>query len=194
VKVLPCIAGIVNPTNPKCNFVLIIHSVQKLLNTSRIEASLYITAPNKGQHLHSWYARLLASGFPGKMMVMYVHEESLMTVICKGKTIQGTWEVFVSRLEQLLRRFHFPGTFIKNELSQAEGYTVSRTNSRSVLSFMNQMVFELDFECRGFKSYEDISPEILEDRMMDRLYQFGRKFHDYRTPLQFWQRKIGLEG
>lgn|GEM_PF-5729969 len=47
--------------------MLIIHSVQKLLNTSRLEGSLYITQPNENQLLHSWYARLLASGFPGKI-------------------------------------------------------------------------------------------------------------------------------
>jgi hypothetical protein len=72
--------------------MLIIHSVRKLLNTSRLEASFYVTKPAQGQYLHSWYAGLFSSGFPGKMMVMYVHEPSLMVIICKGKTIQGAWE------------------------------------------------------------------------------------------------------
>ncbi|HKZ66783.1 MAG TPA: hypothetical protein VJ111_10525 [Chitinophagaceae bacterium] len=54
--------------------MLIIHAVQKLLYTSRIKASLYVTQPGDGQLLHSWYARLLPSGFPGKLLVMYVHD------------------------------------------------------------------------------------------------------------------------
>ena len=65
-----------------------------------------------------------------------------MVVICKGKTIQGTWEAFLNRLEQLLSRFQFRTSFIKNELAQAEGYTVSKTKSKSMLSIMNQIVFE----------------------------------------------------
>ena len=174
--------------------MLIIHSVQKLLNTSGLEASLYITQPNQGQYLHSWYARLLSSGFPGKMMVMYIHEPSLMAVICKGKTIQGTWGPFLERLELLLVRYKFPDTFIRNELFQAKGYTVSKTNSKSLLSFMNQMVLELEYGGRMAEDYDSISLDFLEDRLMDRLYQCGRRLRDYRTPLKYWQQEIGLPG
>jgi hypothetical protein len=173
--------------------VLIIHAVQKLLNTSNLKASLFITAPNQGQYLHDWYARLLPSGFPGKMMVMYVHNPSLMAVICKGKTIQGTWENFIIRLEQILRRFSFPEAIIKNELMQADGYIVSRTDSRSILGFMNQMVFELGYCCDRFDSYDAISLDILEDSIMSRLYQCGKNLSDYRTALQFWAQEIKLE-
>jgi hypothetical protein len=173
-------------------FLLIIHSVQKLLNTSWAKASLYITQPNQGQHLHSWYARLLSSGFPDKMMVMYVHEPSLMVVICKGKTIQGTWEPFLNRLERLLLRIQFPKDFIKSELSQAEGYTVSRTKSKSMFSFMNQMIFELEYDCGRFQHFDDISLDWLEDRMIDRPHQSRNKINEYGTPLRYWQREIGL--
>jgi hypothetical protein len=172
--------------------VLIIHSVQKLLNTSRLEASLYISQPTQGQQLHSWYARLLSSGFPGKMMVMYVHEPSLMVVICKGKTIQGTWETFLKRLQHLLMRYEFPETFIQMELSQTERYTVSKTNSRSVLSHMNQIVFELEYVGRMAENYDHISLDSLEDGLMSRPYQCGKHLHDYRTPLQYWQEEIQL--
>jgi hypothetical protein len=166
--------------------------VQKLLNTSRLAVPLYITEPGQSQCLHSWYARLLSSGFAGKMMVMYVHEPSLMCVICKGKTIQGTWEQFLERLEGLLKRFNFPNAFIKNELLQAEGYVVSKTNSKSILGFMNQMVPDLEYHCRKFENYTAISLNFLEERMMDHLYQYGKTFHDCRTPLQYWQQEIGL--
>lgn len=80
-------------------------------------------------------------------MVMYVHEPSLTVILCKGKTIQGTWKPFIDRLRQLLLRFQFSDDFITTELVWAEGYTVSRTNSKSMLSFMNQIVFELEYEC-----------------------------------------------
>jgi hypothetical protein len=172
--------------------VLIIHSVKKLLTASRIPSTLYVSKADEGQKLHSWYARFLSSGFAGKVMVMYVHEPSLMAIVCKGKTIQGTMEQFPRRLKGLLTRFHFPDNFISNELALAGGYVVSKTDSKSLLSFMNQMVFELEMECSRYDSYEAISLDALEDRMMDRLYQFGRRLHDYRTPLNYWQQETGL--
>ena len=125
-------------------------------------------------------------------MVMYVHEPSLMVVICKGKTIQGTWMTFRNNLEQLLLRFQFPASFIKNELSQAEGYTVSKTNSKSMLSFMNQLVFELEYDCRRFPNFDSISLDWLEDRMMDRPHQSGKRQTDYLTPLEYWRREVGI--
>jgi len=125
-------------------------------------------------------------------MVMYVHEPPLMSVICKGKTIQGTWNDFQTRLKSLLLKYNFPEKFIYDELMLAEGYTVSKTNSRSVLAFMNQMAFELEYLCRLAEGYDAISVDELEDAMMDRLYQFGKRMHDYRTPLKYWQQEIGL--
>jgi hypothetical protein len=172
--------------------VLIIHSVKKLITASRLSPALYISKGDEGQKLHSWYARLLNSGFPGRAMVMYVHEPSLMAVICKGKTIQGTMQQMPLRLESLLERFHFPESFIRHELGLADGYVVSKTNSKSLLSFMNQMVYELEFECSRFSGFEAIKLDLLEDKMMERLYQYGRKWHDYRTPLKYWQAEAGL--
>jgi uncharacterized protein DUF6933 len=172
--------------------VLIIHAVQKLLNTSRLEASLYVSQPDPGQYLHSWYARLLATCFRGKMMVMYLHEPSLTVILCKGKAIQGTWKPFIDRLRQLLFRFQFPVAFITTELAFAKDYTVSRTNSKSMLSFMNQIVFELEYECGPFENFDDIEWDAIENRMMDRLHQVGKVGGDYLTPLKYWRQEIGL--
>lgn len=126
------------------------------------------------------------------MMVMYVHEPSLMVVICKGKTIQGTWPDFRVRLEQLLSRFRFPATFIKDELAYADEYIVSKTGSRSMLAFMNRIVFELSYQCSQFPDYDSISLTRLEDWLMDRLHQTGKKQGDYSSPLKYWQREIGF--
>ena len=57
---------------------------------------------------------------------------------------------------------------------------------------MNQMAFELEYECRTAEEYDAIHIDDLEDRMMDRIYQFEKRFHEYRTPLQYWKQEIGL--
>lgn len=172
--------------------MIIIHAVQKLLNTSRLNAALYISEPGKEQHLHSWYARLFATGFPGKLLVMYVHEPSLMMILCHGKTIQGTWNPFRERLRHLLQRFHFADSFIEKEMGQMEGYIVSRTNNKSTLARMNQMVYQLEYHCGRVGSYDAIPLALWEDGMMGYLYQYGKSYRDCRTPLDYWKQTPGL--
>ena len=168
--------------------MLIIHAVQKLLNTSRIQTGQYITKPADGQLMHSWYARLFSSTFPGKLMVMYVHKPSLLTVVCRGKTIKGTWPEFIERLPALLQRYHFPAAFIETEMKEANGYVVAKTNSRSMLAHMNQMIFQLEFDCSRFDSYESILLVLLEDRMMDNLYQKGK--NGFTTAKDYWKENL----
>ena len=165
--------------------MLIIHAVKKLLNTSKIETGQYITKPAEGQLLHSWYAGLFSSTFPGKLMVMYVHEPSMLTVVCKGKTVKTTWPQFKERLPALLQRYHFSQAFIEAEMTEAGGYVVAKTNSRSMLGRMNQMPYQLEYDCSRFKTYEAISLVILENRMMDMLYGIGG--NKYTSPIRYWQ-------
>src|SRR5438105_4793013 len=104
---------------------IIIHAVQKLLNTSRTKAGLFVTAPSEGQELHLWYARLVLTTFAGKLFVMYVHDPSLMLVLTKGKTLTGTSPEFHIRLEHLLRRSHFEADFIEREMPMVkDGYVI----------------------------------------------------------------------
>jgi hypothetical protein len=165
--------------------MLILHAVKKLLNTSNIETRQYITKAAEGQLLHSWYAGVFSSTFPGKLMVMYVHEPSMLTIVCRGKTIKTTWPQFQQRLPVLLHRYHFAPAFIEAEMQEAVGYVVAKTNSRSMLGRMNQMVYQLEFDCSRFETYEAISPDVLEDRMMDMLYGISRG--KYISPIRYWQ-------
>lgn len=166
---------------------IIIHAVQKLLNTSRLKAAQYISQPGKDQFLHSWYARLLSTGLPGKLLVMYIHEPSLLTVICRGKTIGGTWDEFCKRLPALLARFEFPATFIQSEMAQTDSYIVAKTNSKSMLSYMNQMVMMLENGAERYAAYDRSLQDEMEDTMMDYMYSTGNKQNPYTTPEDYWK-------
>ncbi|OQP57937.1 hypothetical protein A3860_39670 [Niastella vici] len=167
--------------------MLIIRATQKLLNTSRLTASLHISQATEGQMLHSWYCSLLSTGFTGKLMVMYVHEPSLLSIICRGKTISGTWEEFKHRLPLLLKKFDFQSSFIESETGLADKYVVSKTNSRSMLAYINQMKIHLEIHSSRFDTYENISQDLLEESMMNYLYQTGNKSNSYRTAIEFWK-------
>ena len=169
--------------------MVIIHAVKKLLNTSRISAALHIGKPTDGQHMYSWYATVIATGFAGKMLVMYVHEPSMMAVICRGKTIQTTWPQFRERVAALLHRFEFPEHIITNELREMNGYTVSKTDSRSMLAIINQLKEDVAWYIEQSDiPYAFFPLEVWEDRMMKRLHAAGRKPNDYTTPIDYWRK------
>jgi hypothetical protein len=170
--------------------MLILHAVQKLLNTSHIKPALYISEPSKNQEMHSWYVRLLATGFTGKLITMYVHEPSLLLVLCKGKTIQTTLPQFYTRLESLLTRFGFTKDFIAKELSLIkEGYIVSKTNSKSMLARINQMVLNLEINCSKYLSYNLIDLDEIEDAYINWLTLDTSPTYNCRATLDYWKEK-----
>jgi len=166
---------------------VILHAVQKLLNTSRLEAVQYISEPDQGQLLHSWYARLIKTGFSGKLLVMYVHEPSLLTVICKGKTIGKTWDEFVNRLPALLRKIGFSEHLIQSEMSFMNNYIVAKTSSKAILGHMNDMIVMLEYQCKRYPSYESISEDELENNMTQYLYGTRNKGLHYITSVGYWK-------
>lgn len=164
-----------------------IYATQKLLNTSRLAAPLHITEPGAGQTLHSWYATIQPTGFAGKMLVAYFHEPSLLTIVCRGKTIKGTWDEFTQRLPGLLQRHGFEASFISRETALANEYVVSKTNSRRMLGYMNDMKAQLEFMCSKFARYEDIDLDPMETTMMGWPYMNPAKRSRYITPMQYWK-------
>jgi hypothetical protein len=151
--------------------MIIIHAVQKLQNTSRLKAPLYVSEASSSQILHSWYARLVTTGFPGKMLVMYMHDPSGLTVLVHGKTIQSTHFFFKERLFRLMQRLGFSATFIEQELKfQEEGYVVGKTDSKSMISRMNQINYIIEYRCTQSPSYEMIPLSWMEEQIADYLY------------------------
>lgn len=151
--------------------MIIIHAVQKLLNTSRLKAPLYVSEASPTQVLHRWYARLVSTGFTGKLLVMYMHDPSGLTVLVHGKSIQSTHFYFKERLLKLMGRLGFSQEFIDRELAfQEEGYVVGKTDSRSMLGRMNQMNYVVEYQCSKSASYEEIPLAWMEDQIAEYFY------------------------
>ena len=166
------------------------HATQKLLNTSRIKPVLYLSEASPDQHLYNWYVTIFASGFRGKMLLLYIHEPSLITVVVKGKTIASTIDTFRIQLKQLLHRQQFPKGFIEKEMQSAGNYIVGKTSNKSMLAHINQMVFHVTTYNLRYGSYDEIDVTVHEDIFMDWLYKSkGQK--DYQTPLKYWMKELG---
>ena len=148
--------------------MIILHAVQKLLHTSGLQPAMYISAPSENQHLHAWYAKLLSTGFPGKLLVMYVHQPSLLLVLTRGKSLNTTLPSFFRRLPPLLERNHFRQEFIDSEMELVhEGYVISRTNNRSMLGSMNAITVNIEASCRDAPLYDLINLDAIEDDYLD---------------------------
>jgi hypothetical protein len=126
-------------------------------------------------------------------MVMYVHEPSLLTIICRGKTINGTWEEFRHRLPLLLKKYDFQSSFIDLETGLANEYVVSKTNSRSMLAYISQMKINLEIHCSSMDSYDNISQDLLEESMMSYPYQISNKSNYYRSAIGYWREQKVLQ-
>lgn len=166
------------------------HATKKLLNTCGIDPVLYLSEPAAGQQLHNWYAVLCGSGFPGKMLLLYVHEPSLLTVVVKGRTIASTIDNFRKQLKQLLLRHEFPLAFIGKEMLYADEYIIGKTCNKSMLAHINQMVVQVTTYNLRYASFDEIDTTIHEDTFMDWFYKSkGQK--GYKTALEYWMKKLG---
>ena len=163
------------------------HATQKLLNTSRIDPLLYVSEPAPGQQLHDWYVALCGSGFAGKMLLLYVHEPSLVTVVVKGKTLASTINDFRKQLELLLNRHGFPSEFIAKEMLLSSDYIIGKTNNKSMLGHINQMILQVTSFNLRYTSYSEIDTTAHEDIFTDWLYK-NKGNKDYQTPLGFWKK------
>ena len=174
--------------------MIIVHAVQKLLNISRLKPALFISKPSEGQEMHSWYAKLIATGTAGKFLVMYVHHPSLLLVLTRGKTIGRTIPEFCTRLEALLKRHQFKEHFIQKEMELVkEGYVISKTDSKPMLGSMNAITENIEISCRRFGSYGAIDTGKLEDIYTDWLTRDPSKPRGYRATMDYWKEKNALK-
>lgn len=168
-----------------------LHCTKKLLNTSRLAGPLLNTAKGESQLMHNWYVTLSGSGFAGKFFVVYCHQPSLLTIIVPGKTIKKTFDEFKIRLLNLLTRFEFPKYFINLEMKQTEEFVVGKTNSRTMLAYINEINYHNEWRLKKFSSYDTIDLIVVENMIMDMLYSVkGKK--DYITPTKYWESELNL--
>jgi len=86
-----------------------------------------------------------------------------------------------------MQRYRFGPIFIKREIDEANDLVVAKTDSRSMLSYMNQTIFQLEYDCSKFSTYEDISLNLLEDRMMNHLYCLKEHRHRFTTAKDYFK-------
>lgn len=166
-----------------------LHAVRKLLNTSGIQSRLMVTQKAEGQLMHDWYVTFMGTGFPGKMVMLYFHDPSMMTVITPGKSINTSFPAFPERLERLLQRSGFPADVIQKEIALMDGFAAGKTSDRSLLSSINQAIFYIEWMLHRFDRFEEIDYDWIEDMQMTYIHGLGRR--KYHSAIEYWQGTLG---
>jgi hypothetical protein len=166
-----------------------LHATRKVLNLGKIDGKTMITLQPEDQELQNWYVTIMGSSFRGKMLVLYIHEPSLITIITRGKTIRKTYPEFEIRLKNLLQRFRFPEHFIENELTFLDEMVIGKTTNKSMLGYINQIVYLLDYWVYDNRDYESINLDDLENKMMSHLSS-SKNTSGFITPINFWEKKL----
>jgi hypothetical protein len=164
--------------------MIIVRATQKLLNTQRLKPEIIDKSIVNEIALGEWYANTVTSSFKGKSLVMYVHNPSLITIVVVGKTIKKTFLEFTKRLHNLLTRFSFPASFITKQMSAFDSSTITKTDSRKMLGYMNSITDQLISRMYSYENFEEIDLEEEENILMN--YIHGSVKENYFRPITYW--------
>jgi len=154
---------------------MIIRATAKLLKTSKI-TTVKNSDELKAEWPGEWYSGLVSMGRPGKLAIHFLHYPTMISIIVPGKSLNKALKVLPLRCEALLRRLDFSTLRYKFHLnSEPQIFT---TNSRSMLSHMTQMKFNLEAHLSEAKFDEEIDWERLEDYFTNYLFT---RHNDYTT-------------
>jgi hypothetical protein len=159
-----------------------IRATKKLFNTSRIK-EVKDPSPLIDMLPGEWYASTVSMGIPGRLAIHFLHYPTLISIIIPGKSIHKSLLEFPDHLASLLKRHGFSKMYIKYEVNTAP--EIFTTNSRSILAYMNDMKFTIEYHLA-----RQMQIERIEDIEFENL--FGGKLGegDYITPKEILSRLL----
>jgi len=165
---------------------MIIRATKKLLNISGIKP---LKNPNEseGPLPGEWYAGLVSTGRQWNMLIHFLHSSTQLSILCPGKSLNKALLVFPERLEQLLRRLGYSRLIFQFQVHTKP--EILATNSRSMLAFMNQMKYAIEYRGALTEKLEDINYCEIEDLLNDILLSSGGP-RKYGKPTDILQKLV----
>lgn len=158
---------------------MIVRATKKLLNTSGIDAVKKLDDtgdPFPGE----WYAGLVPTGIPGKMVIHFLHTSTKLSMLCPGKSLNKVLPVFPERLSQLLQRLGFSPLFFQFQ-TQAKT-EIYATDNRSMLGNMIQMKYLIQYHIALAEKFELVDFDGIEDLLSKTIVRTGKKRGEYVIP------------
>lgn len=155
---------------------MIIRGTNKILKTSGIKPvknTDEITSELPGE----WYAGLVSTGKQGKLAIHFLHHPTMLTVLVNGKSLNKALPVFQERAENLIKRLGYGKLLFQYQL-QTEPQ-IFATNSRSMLSHMNQLRYNIEYHLAMAETIEATNWDYIEDVHFNYIFSRNKK---YMTP------------
>ena len=119
-----------------------IRATKKLLSIARIKAVKDL-GPLSDKMPGEWYASIVSMGMPGKLAIHFLHYPTLVSVIIPEKSLNKAVKELPDHLLTLLKRQGFSKMF--SEYQSDTQPEIFSTNSRSILAYMNDMSYNIEY-------------------------------------------------
>jgi len=164
---------------------MIIRATNKLLNISGIKPVKFSDSSTEILP-GNWYAKNVKTGHLGKLVVLFFHNKAKISIICPTKSLNIAIKQLPDRVKKYLTRHRFDSLIDKFDLnSEIQIFT---TDSKSTLSFMNQLSSNIEWHLNNAESLENIDYNKLEDIHSDYLFTIHGKSVKYETTIDILNR------
>lgn len=96
------------------------------------------------------------------MLILYVHSQSKIAILARGKNLLDTQDEFLERFELFLIR-HGIDLEKREKIIPSGNPILLKTNGRSVLGYINNFIAHLDSKFKQYPSFEAIDLSAEED-------------------------------
>lgn len=148
--------------------MILVRCTRRLLKSSPIAAAT--DPPTPASPLGEWYANTVSLPFPGRWVTLYVHAQTLLAVVARGRTLGTTLDGFRHRLPLLLRRLGTPEPWIDARRPELAEVVVAPTANRRILGFMNDMQRSIAFRAEDAGSFVALDLDAVEDELAEKPY------------------------
>jgi len=164
---------------------MIIRATNKLLNISGIKPVKFSDSSTEILP-GTWYAKNVTTRHLGKLVVLFFHNKAKISIICPTKSLNIAIKQLPDRVKKYLTRHRFDSLIDKFDLnSEIQIFT---TDSKSTLSFMNQLSSNIEWHLNNAESLENIDYNKLEDIHSDYLFTIHGKSVKYETTIDILNR------
>ena len=165
---------------------MILRCTSKVLKELGLVKSKLSSVPGNEAPFGEWYVNLFHLN--RRKCLMFTNAGALFSFVVAGvsrKDIKNFPDLFRKELSKALFYEEFSAGQIQEIMKLADKITIAKTINRSVLSSMNQMIFE--YEVTAWK-YRDLGEKgmIEANRKLNRMLRgaIGEGRHDYGVPIE----------
>ncbi len=139
---------------------MIVRGTNKILKISGIKPQTF-AYDSSDVFPGDWYANTIKTGRPGKIITLFFHNHTKISIICPTKSLNIAIGQLPDRLKSYLIRHGFESLIERFELDSE--VNVYKTSSRRTLGFMNQISANIEWHLINADSLIEYNYDKLED-------------------------------